>query len=309
MSVARILPILHVRGNRLYRNILIRKSSMFLSSFIEICTNCGKTFYQPLDKCCYCGSSFDLASYHRNWRKWYNSTRSNDFNFVKYSDFSKPTRELACAVIETADFDSLKKIVLAGYDGWDSYDIISAAQDLPFPEIIAFLMERGINFRNLDGSVFTSNLAEAIRYDFVEYARWFIEKGADFNYRESQGNGYFLPSPAQYARSDEMAELLINYGATADIYQTVHNQKIWHDRLIERVEHLRGYILSVTFRNGKQQVINIEPYIRRYPEIFQEMIDDPQIVSQVKFNAIEVFWNELMSIEAMTLYRIGLYNE
>ena len=63
-----------------------------MNTFIEICTNCGKTFYQPLDRCCYCGSSFDLASYHRNWRKWYNSTLSNSFNFVKYSDFSKPTR-------------------------------------------------------------------------------------------------------------------------------------------------------------------------------------------------------------------------
>lgn len=283
-----------------------------MSSFIEICQNCGKTFYQPLDRCCYCGSSFDLSSYHQNWRKWYNSTRSNDFNFVKYSDFSKPTRELACAVIETADFDSLKKIVLAGYDGWDSYynyDIISAAQYLPFPEIIAFLTERGINFRNLDGSVFTTNLSEAIRYDFVEYARWFIEKGADFNYRESQGNGYFLPSPAQYAHSDEMAELLINYGATADIYQTVHNQKIWHDQLIERVEHINGYTFLISFRNGVEKTVNIEPYILKHPKIFQQMIDRPEIVKDVQFDSMEIFWNDLMGIEAQTLYRTALYHE
>ena len=31
-----------------------------MSSFIEICQNCGKTFYQPLDRCCYCGSSILL---------------------------------------------------------------------------------------------------------------------------------------------------------------------------------------------------------------------------------------------------------
>lgn len=71
-----------------------------MNNFIEICPNCGKTFYQPIDKCCYCGSSFDLASYNR-----------------------------ICAI------------------------------------------------------------------------------------------------PAQYARSDEMAEMLISYGATADIYQTVNDNK------------------------------------------------------------------------------------
>ena len=279
---------------------------------IEICPNCGKTFYQPIDKCCCCGSFFDLASYRKNWRKWHKNSLADNIKFIQNADFSKPDRELACAIIRTADFDALKKIVLAGYDGWDSYDnynIISAAQDLPFPEIIAFLMERGINFSNSDRNIFTTNLSEAIRYDFVEYARWFIEHGADFNYCEAQGNGYFLPSPAQYARSDEMAELLIAHGAAPDIYQTVHYQKMWHDQLIENAEHLRGYILSVTFRNGKQKVINIEPHIRKYPEIFQEMIDAPQIVSQVKFDAIEVFWNDLMGIEAQTLYRMALYNE
>lgn len=252
-----------------------------MNNFIEICPNCGKTFYQPIDKCCYCGSSFDLASYNRNWQKWYIATHDTDFNLFEISKISNPNRELACAVIESADFASLKKIVLAGYDGWDSYDnwdIIQAAKYLPFPEIIAFLTEHGVNFRKSDGSIFISNLSEAIRYDFVEYARWFIEKGANFYYRESQGNGYFFPSPAQYAHSDEMAELLISYGATFDIYHTVKDQKKWYDQLIERAEHIEGYILTIIFKNGKQKVINIEPYIHRHPKIFQEMIDDPQIV-------------------------------
>ena len=30
-----------------------------MNTFIEICQNCGKIFYQPLAKCCYCGSSSD----------------------------------------------------------------------------------------------------------------------------------------------------------------------------------------------------------------------------------------------------------
>ena len=195
---------------------------------------------------------------------------------------------------------------------FDNYDIISAAQDLPFPEIIAFLMERGINFRKLDGSVFTSNLSEAIRYDFVEYARWFIEHGADFNYCEPWGNGYFSTPPAQYARSDEMAEMLIAHGGAApDIYQIVRNQKNWHDQLIERVEHINGYTFLISFRNGVEKTVNIEPYILKHPKIFQQMIDRPEIVKDVQLEPMGtgIYWDDIMGMEAQTLYRMGLYNE
>ena len=66
-------------------SLFIKREDKNLLVIQVVCQNCGKIFYQSLDKCCYCGSSFDLSSYHQNWRKWYNSTRSNDFNFVKYS--------------------------------------------------------------------------------------------------------------------------------------------------------------------------------------------------------------------------------
>lgn len=103
--------------------------------------------------------------------------------------------------------------------------------------------------------------------------------------------------------------MLISYGATADIYHTVNEQKKWYDQLIERAEHIEGYILAITFKNGKQKVINIKPYIRRHPKIFQEMIDDPQIVSQVKSDSCEIFWNDLMGINAHTLYNMKTITE
>lgn len=274
---------------------------------IEICPNCGKTFYQPIDKCCCCGSFFDLASYRKNWRKWHKNSLADNIKFIQNADFSKPDRELACAIIRTADFDALKKIVLAGYDGWDSYDnynIISAAQDLPFPEIIAFLMERGINFSNSDGNIFTTNLSEAIRYDFVEYARWFIEHGADFHYCEKQRNGYFMPAPIAYVKSIEMADMLIEYGANPYLRKVVSDKKEWLGQLIEKAEHVSGFILCVTFKNGEQKIIDIKPYICMRKGIYSEMIKNPEIISQLQYDSGEVFWNDLMGIEAHTLYNM-----
>ena len=281
----------------------------FMNQYLEICPNCGKTFYQPLDKCCYCGSNFDLTSYQRNWRKWCSQRDSLDkkIKIVQKADFSAADRKLACAVIETADFSSLKKIVLAGYDAWDSYDnrnIISAARNLPFPEIIAFLVARGVNFRNLDGSVFISNLSEAIYYDFVEYARWFIEHGADFYYREKQRNGCFMPVPIAYVKSIEMADMLIEYGANPYLRQVVSDKKEWLGQLIEKAEHVSGFILAVTFKNGEQKIIDIKPYICMHKGLYSEMIKNPKIISQLQYDSGEVFWNDLMGIEAHTLYNM-----
>ena len=282
---------------------------IFMNEYIEICPNCGKIFYQPLDRCCYCGSNFDLTSYQRNWRKWRSQQDSLDkkIKIVQKADFPAADRKLACAVIETADFSSLKKIVLAGYEAWDSYDnrnIISAAKNLPFPEIIAFLVARGVNFRNLDGSVFISNLSEAIYYDFVEYARWFIEHGADFHYCEKQRNGYFMPAPIAYVKSIEMADMLIEYGANPYLRKVVSDKKEWLGQLIEKAEHVSGFILCVTFKNGEQKIIDIKPYICMRKGIYSEMIKNPEIISQLQYDSGEVFWNDLMGIEAHTLYNM-----
>lgn len=83
----------------------------------------------------------------------------------------------------------------------------------------------------------------------------------------------------------------------------------WEDMLIKKASHVRGYVLRVVFRNGAVKEIDIEPYIRRHPKIFRELIERPERAAGVRFCAIDVFWNDLMGIEAQTLYGLNARTE
>ena len=79
----------------------------------------------------------------------------------------------------------------------------------------------------------------------------------------------------------------------------------WNDKLIENAEYVKDFILRITFRNGEVKQINIKPYIFRNPKVFQQMIDNSNIISQLQYDSGEVFWNDLMGIEAHTLYNMA----
>ena len=74
--------------------------------------------------------------------------------------------------------------------------------------------------------------------------------------------------------------------------------------LIENAEYVKDFILRITFRNGEVKQINIKPYIFRNPKVFQQMIDNSNITSHLQYDSGEVFWNDLMGIEAHTLYNM-----
>ena len=90
-------------------------------------------------------------------------------------------------------------------------------------------------------------------------------------------------------------------------YQEYIGEKVpsWNDKLIENAEYVKDFILRITFRNGEVKQINIKPYIFRNPKIFQQMIDNSNIISQLQYDSGEVFWNDLMGIEAHTLYNMA----
>ena len=89
-------------------------------------------------------------------------------------------------------------------------------------------------------------------------------------------------------------------------YQEYIGEKVpsWNDKLIENAEYVKDFILRITFRNGEVKQINIKPYIFRNPKVFQQMIDNSNIISQLQYDSVEVFWNDLMGIEAHTLYNM-----
>ena len=89
-------------------------------------------------------------------------------------------------------------------------------------------------------------------------------------------------------------------------YQEYIGEKVpsWNDKLIENAEYVKDFILRITFRNGEVKQINIKPYIFRNPKVFQQMIDNSNIISQLQYDSGEVFWNDLMGIEAHTLYNM-----
>ncbi len=89
-------------------------------------------------------------------------------------------------------------------------------------------------------------------------------------------------------------------------YQEYIGEKVpsWNDKLIENAEYVKDFILRITFRNGEVKQINIKPYIFRNPKVFQQMIDNSNIISQLQYDSGEVFWNDLMGINAHTLYNM-----
>ena len=90
-------------------------------------------------------------------------------------------------------------------------------------------------------------------------------------------------------------------------YQEYIGEKVpsWNDTLIENAEYVKDFILRITFRNGEVKQINIKPYIFKNPKVFQQMIDNSNIISQLQYDSVEVFWNDLMGIEAHTLYNMA----
>lgn len=76
----------------------------------------------------------------------------------------------------------------------------------------------------------------------------------------------------------------------------------WEDKLIENVEYLGDCDFKITFRNKTVKVINIESYINKHKKIFKDLIEHNISLDEFKFDSIEIYWNDLMGIEAQTLY-------
>ena len=87
-----------------------------------------------------------------------------------------------------------------------------------------------------------------------------------------------------------------------DIITAFKSPSSWEDKLIENVEYLGDYDFKITFRNKTVKVIDIEPYLHKHEKIFKDLIEHNISSDEFEFNSMEIYWNDLMGIEAQTLY-------
>ena len=79
----------------------------------------------------------------------------------------------------------------------------------------------------------------------------------------------------------------------------------WGDMFIENVLPLGGYLFRIRFSDGAKKEIDLEPAMRELPGIYQRLLDDPSLAYAVKFDALSIFWDDLMDFASDYLYEHG----
>ena len=251
-----------------------------MSGFIEICPRCGKVFFQPCESCSQCGGSFDLTEVRERRKKWLSSMKKDGFltaafKTVAEADFSHVDFNLAHAVLRSGDFEALKKVVLTGFDQWDTPELLMAAIKAPLPEMMAFLTAEGVDFKTffdnltagkyyavsdisapaapkpVDVKTASEKLRKAVIAGDVKKAEYWLRNGGDVNFPTptsvNKNIEYedTLPMVA-LVRSVKMAELLVRHRAKLDDLRILQYVAHWAELNVLRylVEHGAKYCLS-----------------------------------------------------------------
>ena len=223
-----------------------------MNDFIEICPQCGKVYWEPCQKCDQCNSTFDLTEVNARHQEWLKFRKKDGFvsaavKIVAEADFTNIDSKLVEAVFLSGDFEALKKVVAAGYDHWDSPELLMAAIRAPLPEMMAFLKRTNVDlehfFANLTAGKFYmlgdvsaapkkvdkmtayTRLRNAVEAGNIKKVKFWLQNGADVNfcpYTEADIDvkkhiWYIHTLPIiSFARSLKMAELLVANGAKLD---------------------------------------------------------------------------------------------
>ena len=230
-----------------------------MSYVAEICPKCGKVFYEMQDNCS-CGENFDLTGFKSRREKWLKSMKKDGFltmalKTVAEADFSQIDFALVQAVLRCGDFEALKKVVASGYDNWDMPELLMAAIKAPFPEIMAFLKARNVDYESffkrltageyyavcehfvsaapapVDTQKASEKLRTAIEYGSIKRAEYWLNNGGDVNFLPPRKNDGKKESWYVYdelpmiacVRSVAMAKLLISHGAKLKDWRILHH--------------------------------------------------------------------------------------
>lgn len=220
-----------------------------MSDFIEICPQCGKVYWEPCQKCDQCNSTFDLTEVNARRQEWLKFRKKDGFvsaavKIVAEADFTNIDSNLVQAVFLCADFEALKKVVAAGYDHWDSPDLLMAAIRAPLPEMMAFLKQANVDLKHffadltagkyymlgevsaapkkVDTPTASKRLRNAVEAGSIKKVEFWLQNGADVNFcpyseadiNAAKGIWYIHTLPIiSFARSLKIAELLVANGA------------------------------------------------------------------------------------------------
>ena len=78
----------------------------------------------------------------------------------------------------------------------------------------------------------------------------------------------------------------------------------WDDKCIITAEHIEKFIFKFHFQDGSVKILDLAPYIRRNAKIFKRMIENEEIAGMVQVEPMGtgIFWDDLMGMEAQTIY-------
>lgn len=84
----------------------------------------------------------------------------------------------------------------------------------------------------------------------------------------------------------------------------------WDDKIIITAEHIEKFIFKFRFKDGSVKIKNLEPYIRRNIKIFKRMIENEEIAKEIQVEPMGtgIFWDDLMGMEAQTIYDLPEYD-
>lgn len=116
-------------------------------------------------------------------------------------------------------------------------------------------------------------------------------------------------SDDDYYRLDRPNEVAAHPLETQKNNKTAYlkTQYKWEDTLITSVEFVKGYKYRITFADGKQKEVDLSHKITEHPKVFRQLIDHPEIASQVKVEdgGTGIYWDDVMGYPCDWLYEIG----
>ena len=86
---------------------------------------------------------------------------------------------------------------------------------------------------------------------------------------------------------------------------TAMKNPTWDDKLILEVTYINNYEYIIQFKDKKFKIVDILPYISKYPEIYTPLMKDKTLLKKFQYDLIEMYWDDIMGIEAQTLYDMG----